>query len=232
MIDIPNNGSITESAEVIVKRYEEQIKERLAEKDILSVAVNVYSIITLWGLSFEKVTGFDDPYDYLEARLGLSKSKINVYYRIGRILEDYRGDLKDIDLAKIASPYMLLYLRRADRNHYWHDVEEALKSMSYRQFAYFSKQYTRLSEPGKSSEKQRQGSTESVMTKEDYEQYKLRLRKGFDDDMEVLIVGLRDDESWKTVVTKLRRAQLKAIPAPKIQSGEVKTERVNIEESA
>ena len=214
MIDIVNNGATTESAEIIVERYESQIRERIAEKDILGVAMNVYSIVTLWGLSFEKVTGFDDPYEYLEHCLGTRKSTAHVYYRIGRALEKNRHDLNKVDLEKIASPYMLLYLEKALRNHYWHHVVSALTSMSYRQFKHFSGEYSRLPEPGPiRPEIPREGVSEPLLTNEAFEHYKLWLRKGFDAGMEVLVVGLADDRLWARVVSKLRRLQIQAVPA-------------------
>jgi hypothetical protein len=215
MIDIVNNGSTTETAEIIVERYEDQIRDRIAEKDILGVAMNVYSVDTLWGLSFEKVTGFDDPYEYFEHSLGMRKSTAHVYCRIGRVLEKNRHDLNKVDLEKIASPYMLLYLEKALRNHYWHDVVSALTSMSYRQFQHFSNEYSRLPEPGPiKSATPNKGASEPVLTKEAFEQYKLWLRKGFDAGMEVLVVGLADDRLWAHVVSKLRQLQIHAVAAP------------------
>lgn len=215
MIDIVNNGSTTETAATIVGRYENQIRERIAEKDMLGVATNVYSIETLWCLSFEKVTGFDDPYEYLEHSLGMRKSTAQVYCRIGRALEKNRHDLKKVDLNKISSPYMLLYLEKAMRNHYWDDVVSALTSMSYRQFKHFSGKYSRLPEPRPiRPETPNEGVSEPLLTNEAFEQYKLWLRKGFDAGMEVLVVGLPDDRFWAHVVSKLRQLQIRAVPAP------------------
>ena len=214
MIDIVNNGSTTETAEIIVERYESQIRERIAEKDILGAAMNVYSIDTLWGLTFEKVTGFDDPYAYFEHSLGMRKSTAQVYCRIGRALEKNRHDLNKVDLDRIASPYMLLYLEKALRNHYWHDVVSALTSMSYRQFQHYSGEYSRLPEPRPiKSTVPNKSASEPVLTKEAFEQYKLQMRKGFEAGMEVLVVGLADDRLWAHVVSKLRRLQIRAVPA-------------------
>jgi hypothetical protein len=217
MHDTINLRSTSEHVKEVLERYENQIRDRWREKDILGLCIQVYAIVSMWFVSFAKFTGFDDPYDYLEHAVNLRKPTAKIYFRIGKSLYTHKYLLRDVDLRQISTPYMLLYLDKACKNHDVLEVPNALLSMSYREFKDYANNPTPpfpiSKKPNLKVKLPEERDTTQKVGKEELEEYKKILREGFDRDMEIYILGTNSEDYWKQVKSTLKRLNLHIVKA-------------------
>ncbi|MBT3182292.1 MAG: hypothetical protein HN337_07295, partial [Deltaproteobacteria bacterium] len=84
MYDIINDKCEQENPDIILRRFEQQVKDRLQEKDIIALSISVHSFVLKWGLIWPRPDEIDDPYAYLEHALDIARPKARAYFYIGK----------------------------------------------------------------------------------------------------------------------------------------------------
>jgi hypothetical protein len=203
MYDIINDKCEQENPDIILRRFEQQVKDRLQEKDIIALSISVHSFVLKWGLIWPRPDEIDDPYAYLEHALDIARPKARAYFYIGHAVSEHRECLSGDELYSIKSPYMLPYIDKALRWHVFQDVKSALMSMSFREFRDYAEQKPVVIPLSETAKLGSNSSNDSTLRKGRQEKTVSKLRSCYDDGLEVYVVGVRNDEQWQRIKAKL-----------------------------
>jgi hypothetical protein len=209
MYDIINDKCEQENPDTILSRYEQQMRDRLQEKDIIALSISVHSFVLKWGSIWPRPDVIDDPYAYLEHALDIARPKARAYFYIGHAISEHRECLSGDELYSIRSPYMLPYIDKALKRHEFQDVKSALMSMSFREFKDYVESKPAEIELNKTAKLGSNSSNDSTLRKGRREKTVSKLRRCYDEGLEVYIVGVRNDEQWQRIQAKLRQIALK-----------------------